>query len=398
MHSGDKCTTPALCVHIPYTEVACFHRTGTCLTSREGTILRPEGVSLKTSKQNSLLNRSHNSSRSSITELQVNLKEKGSFVEETCKSALQKDHSWFPNWLLLLSRYQTEKSISSQPFLLHFHHRASTTRYWAHWHSANTCANISTSSAHLPTAGTERQHQATPCSTQVQSLNTTGRQSHFYKQQYLIWTSQAVVGNQRGSDVLESNKNTQLLSCCFLRCLQALTAGSRAPWAAFQWCLKAKKQQQQNQNSKSSQKLSHLNKEHDTVSLSFQVRTRRTTTHSLCAWVYDREGRYRPAKGMLQCLYLTVPLLLLCYNWMKGRLSSSATSDLQSNSNERGKGRKRTGKKTNLCHHGHLANWAPEQNLTCGHLPFCLSAPAQNSEKKVIRHTMHDRKSIKAVL
>lgn len=29
---------------------------------------------------------------------------------------------------------------------------------------------------------------------------------------------------------------------------------------------------------------------------------------------------------------------VFCYNWMKGRFSSCATSDLQSNSNERGKG------------------------------------------------------------
>lgn len=70
---------------------------------------------------------------------------------------------------------------------------------------------------------------------------------------------------------------------------------------------------------------------------------------------------------------------VFCYNWMKGRFSSCATSDLQSNSNERGKGGKRTGKNTNLCHHGPLANSAPYQNLTCGHLPFCLSPPAQYS-------------------
>lgn len=30
---------------------------------------------------------------------------------------------------------------------------------------------------------------------------------------------------------------------------------------------------------------------------------------------------------------------VFCYNWMKGRFSSCATSDLQSNSNERGKGK-----------------------------------------------------------
>lgn len=69
----------------------------------------------------------------------------------------------------------------------------------------------------------------------------------------------------------------------------------------------------------------------------------------------SREGRYQPGKGILQCLYLTEPLLFsVTTEWRAGSALVPPQTCSQTVTNG-GKGRKRAGKNTNLCHHGPLA-------------------------------------------
>lgn len=59
---------------------------------------------------------------------------------------------------------------------------------------------------------------------------------------------------------------------------------------------------------------------------------------TLCMFEFKQRRQIPTRKGNTAMPLPHWASSVFCYNWMKGRFSSCATSDLQSNSNERGKG------------------------------------------------------------
>lgn len=165
---------------------------------------------------------------------------------------------------------------------------------------------------------------------------------HFlsYKQEYPIRNSWAVLGNKDGSNFLE-NDNTQPpkmlpLPCCLQSSMpESLCVGAIhrcCEWSSPSCLLvvfkkvKIKKAIRNHHISMKGRKL-----------FSFKSWLAEYLP-TLCMFEFKQRRQIPTRKGNTAMPLPHWASSVFCYNWMKGRFSSCATSDLQSNSNERGKG------------------------------------------------------------